>query len=129
MSLAAIADAYIAPMTSIRGRRVRRLLLREFARFDQVFPVETAAGLPALLAVGSEGFALCQTNGRGKLACIARWAAPDAARITTGYDLLHDSLPALSRSTGAADFRATAASLRLPAAALHALPAALPHLS
>jgi hypothetical protein len=30
--LAAIAGAYVASMTSIRGRRVHRLLMREFAR-------------------------------------------------------------------------------------------------
>jgi hypothetical protein len=86
--LVEIADAYVAGMTSIRGRRVHRLILRELAAYDDVRVEEGA-----LIASSADGRgARCKTDGRGKAAAIARWGA-DGASETTSYDLLKDSLP------------------------------------
>ena len=49
-TLEVIARTYVGTMTSIRGRRVHRLLMREFSRFDHVLPAVAEDGTPALLA-------------------------------------------------------------------------------
>lgn len=62
-------------MTSIRGRRVHRLLMREFSRFDHVLPVTAEDCAPALLALGEDGrVSVCQTDGRGPAAAGAEWS-------------------------------------------------------
>jgi hypothetical protein len=88
-----IARKYVSKMTSIRGRRVHRLLMRELSRFDDVLPVTAEDGKPALLAVPEDGGAcVCQTDGRGATATILEWARLDDATITIAYDLLKDSI-------------------------------------
>ena len=88
-----IARAYVADMTSIRGRRVHRLLMREFSAFDHVLPARTEAGAPALLALTQEGrAAVCCTDGRGAAADVVH-ARLDIAAVATSHDLLKDSLP------------------------------------
>jgi hypothetical protein len=95
--LDALARAYVAPMTSIRGRRVHRLLLREFARFDLVVAAAAEDGSPALLALAEDGrMAVCATDGRGAAAQVVELGRAAAAVVTTAYDLLKDSLPPVS---------------------------------
>ena len=45
-TLDAMVRAYVSTMTSIRGRRIHRLLMREFARFDDVLPATAEDGVP-----------------------------------------------------------------------------------
>jgi hypothetical protein len=93
-----IARAYIAPMTSIRGRRVHRLVLRELARFDYVLPVATEDGAPALLALGDDGScAFTCTDGTGKAADVIERRA-NGATATVSYDLRKDSLPVVAET-------------------------------
>jgi hypothetical protein len=93
-ALDAVARAYAKPMTSIRGRRVHRLLMREFARFDLVVPADAEDGSPMLLALAEDGgAALCRSDGRGPTVEIAAWAGLEGATVTTAYDFLKDSLP------------------------------------
>jgi hypothetical protein len=96
-ALASIARVYVQPMTSIRGRRVVRLLAREFSRFDHVLAVVTEDGSAALLALSVDGrAAICCTDGRGASADIVEVCRLHEATVTTSYDLLKDSLPIVS---------------------------------
>jgi hypothetical protein len=96
-TLAQIASAYTSAMTPIRGRRVHRLLMREFSRFAHVIPATTQDGSAALLALGEDGSAaVCRTDGRGAAAAIAEWPRLDGATLTVSYDLHKDSLPVVS---------------------------------
>jgi hypothetical protein len=96
-TLAALATKYTSTMTSIRGRRVHRLLMREFPRFDVVLPVAVGEGSPAMLALSATaGTALCQSDGRGKTVSIVEWTGSMDGTTTTSYDLLKDSLPVVS---------------------------------
>ncbi|MEQ1501145.1 MAG: hypothetical protein ABMB14_02895, partial [Myxococcota bacterium] len=89
-----LARGYAAAMTSIRGRRVHRLVVRAFATYDHVVAATAEDGSPALLALADDGrVAVCRTDGRGPTAVIAAWARLDGATVTTAYDLLRDSLP------------------------------------
>jgi hypothetical protein len=93
-TLEGIARTYVRAMTSIRGRRVLRLLMREFARFDQVLAATAEDGTPALFALAEDGSAaICRTDGRGDAAEIDTWACLANATVTTSYDLKKDSLP------------------------------------
>jgi len=95
-TLDAIALAYVEPMTSIRGRRVHRLLTRTFSGFDHVLRAIAEDGSTALFALAEAGgAALCQTDGRGPAAAIVEWSRLQGATVTTSYDLLKDSLPIL----------------------------------
>ena len=95
-TLAAIADIDVQAMTSIRGRRVHRLLVREFTRIDRLLAAAAEDGTPAPLVLADDGReALCHTDGRGAAAAIAEWARPTGATVSTSYDLLKDSLPIL----------------------------------
>ena len=115
-TLAAMAGAYVNAMTSIRGRRVHRLLLREFLRFDHVLPAAAEDGTPALLALSEDGgAAVCRTDGTGEAACVAEWPL-QGATVTTSYDLRKDSLgvtswmiwhPGFARVAGALTVSAT----------------------
>ncbi len=92
-ALAARARAYAASMTSIRGRRVQRLVMRELAGFDAVVPATSGEGRPALVAVRAAGeIAVCCTDGTGRAATVVRGDLA-AATVETGYDLHKDSLP------------------------------------
>ena len=98
-ALAALATKYTSTMTSIRGRRVHRLLMREFLRFDVVLPAAVGNGSPAMLALSkTASTALCHSDGRGKTVSIVEWTGSKDATSTTSYDLLKDSLPVVSRT-------------------------------
>ena len=94
--LAALASDYAKPMTSIRGRRVQRLLRREFAGADRVLTVRLASGRPAVLGVSASGAALCATDGTGPHASVIKWLHGSAQATEARFDLLKDSLPLLS---------------------------------
>ena len=97
--LDSIAVAYAEGMTSIRGRRVQRLLRRELAGFDTVRRVKGADGGAALLARKRDGtLAFCQTTGKGPAADMVVSEGPDGPTVTTSYDLSKDSLQALHTS-------------------------------
>jgi hypothetical protein len=94
-----IAESFAAPMSRIRGRRVRRLVNRVFAPYDQVRPMMSVLTRPpALIALNGHdgGLAICETDGRGPAAAVTVWAGPDAPGITHYYDLTKDSLPAIA---------------------------------
>jgi hypothetical protein len=94
--LDAIARTYVA-MTSIRGRRVHRLVMREFSRFDHVLAVAAEDGTPGLLALAEDGrAAVCRTDGRGPAVAVAQWARLEGVSVTMSYDLTKDSLPVVS---------------------------------
>jgi hypothetical protein len=119
--LDAIARTYVQGMTSIRGRRVHRLVVREFKRFDRVLPALAEDGSAALLALADDGqAAVCRTDGRGNAASVAACAALDGATVTTAYDLLKDSLPVLGWTLWHAGLAREAGALTISAAALSA---------
>jgi hypothetical protein len=116
VSLEKTVREYVAKMTSIRGRRVHRLLMREFSRFDHVLPVTAQDGTPALFAVAKDGsVSVCRTDGRGAAAAVAEWARLDGATITISYDLLKDSLPIESWTIWHPSFAQAAGALTISA--------------
>lgn len=115
-TLDTISRAYIAPMTSIRGRRIHRLLMREFARFDHVLAAIAEDGTPALLALADDGrAAVCANDGRGAVAEIVAWARLGGASVTTAHDLLKDSLPIVGWSVWHPGFVRVAGALAISA--------------
>jgi hypothetical protein len=96
-ALSSLASDYAKDMTSIRGRRVQRLLKREFAGADEVMVVRLEDdGARAVLGLSASGAALCATHGRGTHAAVLRWLHGSAAGIEDRFDLLKDSLPLLA---------------------------------
>ncbi|WP_033289529.1 hypothetical protein [Amycolatopsis jejuensis] len=94
--LDAVARTYTADMTSIRGRRVHRLVVRRLARYDHVLPATTADGAAALLALSADGSAaFCQTDGRGPAANLTTCGPTPGITVTSAHDLTKDSLPTL----------------------------------
>lgn len=98
-ALASLALEYTKAMTSIRGRRVQRLLKREFAGAEYVLRVEAPRGAAAVLGLSAHGAALCVTDGRGKEAPVIKWLHAATTAIETRYDLHKDSLPVLSTTS------------------------------
>jgi hypothetical protein len=94
-ALSSLASEYAKRMTSIRGRRVQRLLKREFAGAEHVFEVQVGSGVAAVLGLSASGAAFCATDGRGKQASVAKWLHGSTQALETHFDLLKDSLPAL----------------------------------
>jgi len=95
-TLSLLAREYARDMTSIRGRRVQRLLKREFGGADWVLPARFGSGAPAVLGLSATGAALCATDGAGKQATVYKWLYADDAAIESQFDLHKDSLPVLS---------------------------------
>jgi hypothetical protein len=96
-ALDSVARTYVTSMTSIRGRRVHRLIVREFVRFDHVLPATTEQGTSALIALAEDGgLAVCVTDGRGGSVDVVRWRRLESPTVTSSYDLTKDSLPVLT---------------------------------
>lgn len=93
-SLTRLARAQAEGMTSIRGRRVVRLIRREFAGAAEVVCLPLDGGGRALLGISPAGAALCATDGRGPEASLVRWHHGEPHGLKTGFSLLKDSLPA-----------------------------------
>ena len=105
-ALSSLASQYAQGMTSIRGRRVQRLLKREFAGAEHVLTVQVGFGATAVLGLSASGVAFCATDGRGKYASVAKWLHGSTEAFETHFDLLKDSLPVLStKSLPLADLR------------------------
>ena len=98
-TLSSLAINYAKGMTSIRGRRVQRLLKREFAGAEYVLMVHVGTGTTAVLGLSESGAAFCATDGRGKHASVLKWRHGAAEALETHFDLLKDSLPALGSKT------------------------------
>jgi len=94
-ALSSLASEYAKGMTSIRGRRVQRLLKREFGGAEHVFVVQVGPAVAAVLGLSASGAAFCATDGRGKQASVAKWLHGSTQALETHFDLLKDSLPAL----------------------------------
>jgi hypothetical protein len=97
-TLSSFASEYAKGMTSIRGRRVQRLLKREFAGAEYVLLAQVGSGIPAVLGLSPSGAALCVTNGRGKQASVVKWSHGSIKAVEMNFNLLKDSLPILSIS-------------------------------
>ena len=98
-ALSSLASQYVQEMTSIRGRRVRRLLKREFADAEHVLIVQVDSGATAVLGLWATGAALCATDGRGKGASVVKWLHGSTEALETQFDLLKDSLPLLGTTS------------------------------
>jgi hypothetical protein len=97
--LSALASDYAKGMTSIRGRRVQRLVKREFAGADKVIVVAIDSGVRGVLGSSASGAAFCATDGKGKHASVLKWLHGESDGIETRFDLLKDSMPALDSRT------------------------------
>jgi len=118
-TLDAIARAYVIGMSSIRGRRVHRLLVREWVHYDRVLRATVEGGAVVLLALGEDGgAAVCRTDGRGTAVTIEAWARLDGARVSTSFDLSKDSLPVLGWTVSHPGFARVGGALMIHAADL-----------
>ncbi len=95
-ALSSLASDYARSMTSIRRRRVQRLLKREFAGAECVFIVDVGAARAAVLGLSASGAAFCSTDGRGERVSVVKWLHGSTEAVETTFDLLKDSLPVLS---------------------------------
>ncbi len=98
-ALSSLAAEYANGMTSIRGRRVQRILKREFAGAEYVLVVEVVSGGSAVLGLSECGAAFIKTDGRGKQAAVVKWLHGSKEATEIQLDLLKDSLPVLGVRT------------------------------
>jgi hypothetical protein len=96
-TLSSFASRYAKDMTSIRGRRVQRLIKREFGGADCVLPARLGSGAAAaaVLGLSATGAALCATDGTGTHATVFKWSSDGARAMELRFDLHKDSLPVL----------------------------------
>jgi hypothetical protein len=59
-TLSSFASEYAKGMTSIRGRRVQRLLKREFAGAEYVLLTQVGSGAAAVLGLSASGAVMSQ---------------------------------------------------------------------
>jgi len=95
-TLSLLANRYTLDMTPIRGRRVQRLLQREFAGADEVRLLKLGSGAMVVLGRSKTGAALCATDGRGQYAAVFKWLHDSTQALETRFDLRKDSLPVLA---------------------------------
>ena len=94
-TLSSLASEYTKRMTSIRGRRVQRLLKREFAGAEHVLLAHADSGASVVLGLSRHGAAICATEGKGKQASVVKWSHESTVAVETRFDLYKDSLPVL----------------------------------
>ena len=68
---------------------------REFGGAEFVLLAPSSAGEEAVLGLSSSGAAVCITDGKGKQACVIKWAHQTSVAYETCFDLHKDSLPVL----------------------------------
>jgi hypothetical protein len=117
-TLSSFASEYAKGMTSIRGRRVQRLLKREFAGADYVLLAQVGSGTAAVLGLSASGAALCATDGTGRQASVVKWSHQSPVALETNFDLYKDSLPVLSTNSVPLASLRTQVRLHLPAGAV-----------
>ena len=98
-ALSALAAEYAKGMTSIRGRRVQRMLKREFAGAEYVLIVDVASGGRAVLGLSETGAGFVATDGRGRHVFVSKWLYGSKQAVEVQFDLLKDSLPGLRSRT------------------------------
>jgi hypothetical protein len=98
-ALSSLATHYANGMPPIRGRRVQRLLNREFAGAEVVLEVRVGPGATAVFGLSASGAAFCDTDGRGRQASVVKWLHGSSQARVTHFDLLKDSLPVLSTTS------------------------------
>lgn len=98
-TLSSFASEYAKDMTSIRGRRVQRLLKREFADAEYVLLAQVGSGAAAVLGLSTSGAAICATDGKGRQASVVKWSHGSTEALETHFDLYKDSLPVLSTNS------------------------------
>lgn len=98
-SLSSFASEYAKGMTSIRGRRVQRLLRREFAGAEYLLLAPVGAGAAAVLGLSASGAAVRATDGTGRQASVVKWLHASTVALEKHFDLYKDSLPVLSSNT------------------------------
>ena len=116
--LSSLASEYANGMTSIRGRRVQRLLKREFAGAAYVLIVEVESRGRAVLGLSESGAGFCSTDGRGKSVSVSKWLHGSMEAIEIEFDLLRDSLPVLGRCTIPFSALPRRAALHVPAGSM-----------
>jgi hypothetical protein len=114
-TLSSFASEYAKDMTSIRGRRVQRLLKREFADAEYVLLAQVGSGAAAVLGLSARGAAICATDGKGKQASVVKWSHGSTVALETHFDLYKDSLPVLSTNSVPLASLRTQVGLHLPA--------------
>jgi len=117
-TLSSFASEYAKGMTSIRGRRVQRLIKREFAGAEYVLLAQFGSGVAAVLGLSESGAAICATDGKGRQASVVKWSHESPAAIETHFDLYKDSLPVLSTNSVPLASLRTQVRLHLPAGAI-----------
>jgi hypothetical protein len=117
-TLSSFASEYAKDMTSIRGRRVQRLLKREFADAEYVLLAQVGSGTAAVLGLSPSGAALCATDGTGKQASVVKWSHGSTVALETSFDLHKDSLPVLGTQSFPLAHLRTQARLHVPAGSI-----------
>ena len=117
-ALSAIAVEYAKGMTSIRGRRVQRLLMREFAGAEYVLIVEVHSSGSAVLGLSESGAGFVAMDGRGRQASVNKWLHGSKEATEVQFDLLKDSLPVLGSRTVPLASLPRRADLHLPTGSL-----------
>jgi len=119
-TLAAFASEYAKGMTSIRGRRVQRLLKREFSGAEYVLLAQLGSGRATVLGLSPSGAAICATDGKGKQASVVKWVHGSTVAVETQFDLHRDSLPILSAGNLSLAALRAQARLNVPASTIPA---------
>ena len=114
-ALSSFASEYAKDMTSIRGRRVQRLLKREFGGAEYVLLAQVGTGTAAVLGLSASGAAICATDGKGKQASVVKWSHGATVALETHFDLHKDSLPVLGTTSLPLDRLRTQARLHVSA--------------
>ena len=117
-TLSSFVREYAKDMTSIRGRRVLRLLTREFAGAEHVLLAQVGSGKAAVLGLSASGAALCGTDGKGRQASVVKWSPESTVAVETHFDQYKDSLPVLSTSSVPLTSLRTRVGLHLPTGAV-----------
>jgi len=89
--LSILLDEFTAGMTSIRGRRVKRLILREYDEMDTA-TIRADANYQAIVGENVLFEKICKSDGKGKYAIIEIVNKKLKTKEQHKYDLLHDSL-------------------------------------
>ena len=94
--LSRLADEYILGMTSIRGRRIKKLIIREYSDSDSV-TIEVKNGKKTIVSETRNEKRICSTDGKGKYVDIMI-QDPNGISMIRRFDLLHDSLKLISET-------------------------------
>lgn len=92
-----VLNEFTNSMTSIRGRRIQKLIKREYSNLANIRLIDHSEEKVGITGEGGNLIKTCFSDGKGKYAIITTFNSESNEAVNDYFDLLHDSLKKIDK--------------------------------